>query len=220
MNKLIIALVSIFLIAVLLSPFLLPPHIDNERHEGIQGPWPPQVGKVYPDLILIDQTGQEFLLSDYKGYIIIIEPVGMNCPACQAFSGAERKGAFQNNPVQKGLPPFKELFPSYTDGLQLPHPKIVFIQLLLYDMSLGPPAAKHAEIWAEHFGFKKENNEIDAVSPYDLRGKASYNLIPGFQLIDSNFILRSDSTGHFPRDGLYWTLLPMVRELLKEKTSQ
>ncbi len=54
-------------------------------------------------------------------------------------------------------------------------------------------------------------------SERDLRGDASYNMIPGFQLIDRDSILRKDSTGHQPRHNLWKELLPEVRRLLDEE---
>lgn len=177
--------------------------------------WPPVVGEFYPDLELIDQEGQHFKISDLKGRVVIIEPVGMNCPACQAFSGANDIGSFQNNGVQSGLLSFTKMVNSYSKGVRLPHPKIMVVQILLYDMKLGAPLPIHAKIWAEHFGLKKSQNEIVAVSPYDMRNSASYNLIPGFQLLDKNLVMRSDATGHRPRDDLYRKLLPMVPTLMR-----
>lgn len=176
--------------------------------------WPPRLGQSYPDLTLIDQRGKTFRISDYKGKVIIIEPIGMNCPACQAFSGAHEVGSYKNNDVQSGLPSIKKLMPRYANDISLPHKDIVFIQLLLYDMKLEAPTAQDAKDWAKHFGFKKGDNEIVAISTSDMRSNASYKLIPGFQLIDKDFVLRSDSTGHHPRDSLYKTLLPMVPSLL------
>lgn len=177
-------------------------------------PWPPITGQAYPDLELINQKGKTFRISDYKGKTIIVEPIGMNCPACQAFSGAHDMGAFENNAIQSGLPSIKKLIPRYASGTKLPHKDIVFIQLLLYDMNMKAPKAEDATKWAQHFGFRIKDNEIVAISPHDLRGHASYNLIPGFQLIDEEMTLRSDSTGHRPKDSLYETLLPMVPSLL------
>ncbi len=177
-------------------------------------PWPPELNKPYPDLELIDQDGETFKLSYLKGKVIIIEPVGMNCPACQAFAGANTKGAFQGNSVQKGIRSFEQDLPRYAQGITMPHKDIVLVQLLLYDMKLGAPQPEHAKIWAEHFKMRKGKNQFVAVSPYDLRNQASYNLIPGFQLIDKNFILRADSTGHYPKHDLYRQLIPSVATLL------
>ncbi|MDH3285081.1 MAG: hypothetical protein OEQ13_10100, partial [Acidobacteriota bacterium] len=67
--------------------------------------WPPVVGERYPDLELLDQTGRRMRLSELSGRPILLEPVGMSCPACQAFSGAHRDGVgpFGDVRPQQGL---------------------------------------------------------------------------------------------------------------------
>src|SRR5579885_426641 len=50
--------------------------------------WPPVNGQAYPDLKLLDQDGHEVALSSFKGKVILLEPVGMTCAACNAYSGA------------------------------------------------------------------------------------------------------------------------------------
>jgi len=181
--------------------------------------WPPQLGKAYPDGIeYYDQSGAKVKMSDFKGQVLFIEFVGMNCPACQAFSGANKKdiGSFENNAVQTGLDSIEEYFRQYSGGLKLSDDRIFYIAVLLYDMKLGHPKADDARKWAEHFKFDKSKKQIVIVPIQDLRGNDSYNLIPGFQLVDKKLVLRSDSTGHKPRDNLYSKLLPMVRKLLEE----
>ncbi len=178
--------------------------------------WPPRIGQILPDdTAFIDQDGRKLKLSHFKGKVIFLEYVGMNCPACQAFSGANRTGPYQGNPVQRGLQSIEEYFPRYTGGIRLSDPRIVFIQILLYDMRLEAPKPSDARNWAAHFGLKTQNQEYVLVPLRDLRSPASYNLIPGFQLIDRDFRVRSDSTGHHPQDDLYRTLLPMVRSLIE-----
>lgn len=172
-----------------------------------------QKGQTYPDIDLIDQTGQRFKLSDLKGKILVVEPVGMNCPASQAFSGAHDVGSFQNNAVQKGLQSVPKLIPRYTQGMPFPNREVVFVQILFYDMNFGPAQPDDAKKWAEHFKLDKANNEIVAVPAKDMRSNTTYNLIPGLQLIDKDFVLRSDSSGHHPQDNMYDTLIPMIPEL-------
>jgi cytochrome oxidase Cu insertion factor (SCO1/SenC/PrrC family) len=41
--------------------------------------WPPKLNEPYPDLHLIDQTGSPTRLSDFKGKVILVEPIGMPC---------------------------------------------------------------------------------------------------------------------------------------------
>ncbi len=82
---------------------------------------------------------------------------------------------------------------------------------------MGAPTAQDAKKWAEHFKIYKKHNHYVAVSPYDLRSNASFNMIPGFQLIGKDFILRSDATGHNPKHHLYKTLIPHTVNLIKQK---
>lgn len=178
------------------------------------GSWAPQKGQPYPDIDLIDQTGKQFKLSDFKGKVIVVEPVGMNCPACQAFSGAHDVGSFENNAVQSGLPSVPKLFPRYADGMPFPNKEVVFVQILFYDMQFGAPKPADAKKWAAHFKLNKSDNEIVAVPVKDMRNATTYKMIPGFQLIDKEFVLQSDSSGHHPQDNLYTTLIPMIPKLL------
>ncbi len=179
-------------------------------------PWPPVAGQPFPDLTLIHQGGGTFKISDLKGTVVVVEPVGMNCPACQGWSGAHVVGSFEDNAVQPGLVSFKKMLPHYAGGLTWPHGDIVLVQLLLYDMRMGPPGPEDARKWARHFGFDLADGEFVAVAPYDMRGRVSYAMIPGFYLLDRNLILRADATGHHPKDNLYRTLLPMIPALLRE----
>ena len=70
--------------------------------------WPPRVGEPYPDLHLVDQTGRVTALSSFKGRVLLVEMVGMTCPACQGFSGAKRLGTF-GGVADGGLPPIDDL---------------------------------------------------------------------------------------------------------------
>ncbi len=176
--------------------------------------WPPSLGKQYPNLEFIDQNGDTVRISDFKGKLILIEYVGMSCSACQAFSGAHKTGSYKKIEPQRGLKSIEEYFPEFTGGLSLSDNRIMFIQILLYDLGMKSPTPEHSKNWAEHFGMDRGNNEIVLVSTDDLRGKASFNMIPGFQLVDKDFILRVDSTGHRPRHNLYTQLLPTIPKLI------
>jgi len=189
---------------------------------GVEGnaktAWPPVLGKPFPDLELVDQTGEKVRMSSFKGSVILVEMIGMTCPACQAFSGAHRKGAYGKVTPQSGLQSIEEYFPQYANGVRLDHEEIVFVQILLYDMLMKAPSSKDAEKWAEQFDFDRSRNEVVLAGEKWLVGPASFKLIPGFQLIDRNFIVRSDSTGHHPKHNLFTHLLPMVPKLLAEST--
>ncbi len=191
------------------------PRSSLEQNTPPVSPWPPIVGKAYPEVELHDQSGEIIKLSSFKGKIIIVEMIGMNCPACQAWSGAKEYGSFEGIKPQWGLPSFRKDFERYSD-VSFNHPKIVFVQILLYNMQMGAPSINDAKRWAEHFSLKKENNHLVLAGTKDYLGKASYDLIPGFQLIDKNFTLRYDATGHWPKDSLYDELLPGVKKHLNE----
>ncbi len=181
--------------------------------------WPPRLGQPYPDLRLVDQTGRTVTMSSFKGKVILVEYVGMNCAACQAFSGAHDRGAFEKVQPQRGIRSIEKLLPRFAGGLSLDDERIIFVQVLLYSMSMGAPTTEDARRWAEHFQLDRSKDEVVLAGKKELLGRDSYNLIPGFQLVDKNFIVRSDSTGHNPRDNLYTELLPKVRELVEESAS-
>lgn len=178
--------------------------------------WPPRAGQGFPDVQLVDQAGASVRLSRFRGKVILVEYIGMNCPACQAFAGAHDRGPLGKVRPQPGLDSIEKLFPAYTRGLSLDDERIVFVQVLLYDLSMGAPTSDDARRWARHFRPERSKGTVVLVPKKDLRSPGSYKLIPGFQLIDKNFAVRWDSTGHHPRHNLYKELLPAVRGLLEE----
>ena len=81
-------------LGVLLALTLLLPACQDD------GPWPPKLGQRYPDLQVIDHHGNKRRLSDFAGKVLLVEPVGMNCPACNAYAGAEFAGGFNASPKE------------------------------------------------------------------------------------------------------------------------
>ena len=92
---------------------------------------------------------------------------------------------------------------------------LVLVQVLLYDLTMEAADIEDAAIWAQHFGFDRDPNVYVVVSKADLRGKASFRMIPGVQLVDKGSVLRFDSTGHQPKHNLWTELLPAVPWLLE-----
>ncbi len=182
-------------------------------------PWPPQVGQPYPDLEMVDQTGQKVRLSSFKGKVLLIEPVGMNCPACLGWSGTQKHGPFQGLAGQPGLSPIEDNFSRYAGGISFTDPRIIHIQLLLFNTTMRPTTAADAKAWAKHFHKDGSENQYVLAGSAELlspaRNLASYNLIPGFQLVDKDFILRSDSTSDNPKTNLWTELLPQVPGLVQ-----
>ena len=70
--------------------------------------WPPKLNEPYPDLHLVDQDGKLTRLSEFKGKIILVEPIGMPCQACQAFCGGHHVGGFRGIRPQPSLPSIEE----------------------------------------------------------------------------------------------------------------
>jgi hypothetical protein len=178
--------------------------------------WPPQVGEPYPDLELVDQEGHVTRLSDFRGKLILIEPIGMPCKACQAFCGGHQRGGFNGIAPQPDLPSIEEAARTY-GGFDLDDPRIVKVHLLLFNLDMQAPTVDDARAWAAHFGMDRSRNQIVLAGSPALLNEASYKMIPGLQLVDQHFTLRYDSTGRTnQRHNLYRELLPAVRKLLAQ----
>lgn len=177
--------------------------------------WPPVVGQPFPDIELISHTGEMIKLSNFRGKVILVEPIGMTCAACNAFSGAPEMGAYEGQSYQQNLASIESLLPQYAGGISLDDERLVLVQLILYDLRLNTPSESDARRWAKHFGLDQKDNVYVLAGDARYINQASYDMIPGFFLIDKDFILRSDSTGHRPKHGLYNHLLPKVSELFE-----
>ena len=53
---------------------------DDEEEEAAQAPTEPVIGELAPDFTLIDETGQEHTLSDYRGQTVVLEWFNIPCP--------------------------------------------------------------------------------------------------------------------------------------------
>lgn len=175
--------------------------------------WPPQLNNYYPDLELVSISGKKVRLSDYAGKVMLIEPIGMSCPACQAFAGAGSRGGYRGVVPQAGLPSIDSLLSQ--SGISQTDSKLIRVQLLLYNPSMQEPSLAEAKDWARHFGFGSRPNELVLLGDARFINNASYNMIPGFQVVDTHFVLRSDSTGHQPKNDLYKHLIPMLKSALQ-----
>ena len=162
-------------------------------------PWPPVLGERFPDLELRDVTGAVRRLSEHEGKVVLVEPIGMNCPGCLAFVGAHEQGDFRGWSPQAGLPSLERIVAEGYPGLDLGHPDLVRIQLLLYDESQRrAPTLEDAVAWAEHFELAEEPNVEVWVGDAGLVNPASYAMIPGFFLVRRDFTLAVDNAGHHP----------------------
>lgn len=179
------------------------------------GSWPPKVDQLFPELTFTNYDGRGIRLSDFKGKVVLIEPVGMTCEACNAYSGGERRGGVKGIVPQRGLQSIEQYLPRYGNGITLGHRDVVLVQILLYDLTMEAPDLEDARIWAEHFGFDRNPNVYVVFSEKDLRGRASFDMIPGFYLVGKDSVVRYDATGHRPRHDLFSQLLPEVSRMVR-----
>ena len=181
--------------------------------------WPPKMNDNYPNLALIDQTGQSFKLADLKGKVIVLEYIDMSSPVSQAQSGAGLLGAYG------ALQEVDEYTETFEDVLRknpaldqqpliLPHRDLLQVKIIAYTQDGKQASRDDAQFWAEHFGFTKDRNIIVAVAEKDIRDEDVQNLVTGYQLIDKNFNLRVDSAGPAPKHNLKLTFVPLVPKLL------
>ena len=102
--------------------------------------WPPLVGSKYPDLELLDQTGQTTRLSDFQGKVVLVELIGIPCGACQAFAGAHQVGVFRGGELQPNLESIETYARRY-GKFDLNDERVVYVQLLLFNESIQAPSA-------------------------------------------------------------------------------
>ena len=86
--------------------------------------WPPRPGQPYPDLALLDSDGNLFKLSSLKGKVILVEPIGMTCVACQAFSGGHKRGGYLGVAPQPGIESLEEDLAKFGNGLKFDSPEL------------------------------------------------------------------------------------------------
>lgn len=177
--------------------------------------WPPKIGETFPDPEFVDQDGRVLRLSELRGRVLLIEPVGLPCPGCQAFAGGGQHGGFADVVPQSNLPSIEEAARRY-GGFDLSDPRIVSVQLLLFDMQLNAPTADDAKQWAQHFGLKTSDGNYVLAANRTLQDSKTRDMIPGFWLVDEAFTLKAESCGHHPRQNLYTELLPMARQLIND----
>ena len=60
-----------------------------------------------------------------------------------------------------------------------------------------------------NYGLDQKPNHVVLIAPEAMR-QPSYDMIPGYLLVDRDFVLRQDATGHHPADNLYESLIPSI----------
>jgi hypothetical protein len=181
--------------------------------------WPPRLGEPYPDLYLRGTDGKRVQLSSFRGKVLLIEPIGMDCLACIGFAGGGKPGmgSFEGLGIPKWATSIEDrMIPA---GFDPADDRFVYIHLLLYRIGRdGAPSLEDGQKWEKHFKVDKRANTLVLIGDPYLIGGASYNMIPGLQAVDSTFILRWDNGGHNPPHSLE-QVLQDVPNLLAKVTS-
>jgi hypothetical protein len=175
--------------------------------------WPPRIGETYPDLALRDASGNVFRLSSLKGKVILLEPIGMTCTGCQAFSGGNLYGGFRGITAQPGIDSLEKYLALSANGLTFDDPNVAYVQVIIYDMTMNAPSTADLKQWADHFKLSNRPHVHVLAGTPEMIGPESFAMIPGIQLIDKNFVLRSVHLGHGGGTDLCGELLPMAGRL-------
>lgn len=178
--------------------------------------WPPKLDMAYPEINMIDQNGDITSLEEFRGKVVLIEVIGMTCPACVSLSGGQLYGGYGATLPQSNLESIEEYVERFS-GESLDNPDLVLIQILLSDPNGQPTNADDAQTWAYHFRLERENGRVVLGGSKALFSGESLKMVPGFHLLDRDLVLRADSCGHNPQDKLYEKLIPMIPELLGEQ---
>jgi hypothetical protein len=185
-----------------------------ENNRALDHAWPPALGQPFPNLSMVAHNGETVEIADFRGKVVLVEPIGMTCAACNAFSGANDIGGYARIKPQQNLPSIEKLLPRYANSTELDDDDIVLVQILLYDMQLKAPTVDDARRWAEHFGFDQRENVYVLTADARYINRASYDMIPGFFLLDREGVLRFDATGHRPQHNLFTDLIPAISRFL------
>lgn len=200
--------------------------------------WPPRVGETYPDIPLLNENGQAVQFSQYRGNILLVAPIAMSSPGSQALAGGDRLGGLQGVVPQENIASIDQLISDFSK-LSADDPRLIVLELLIYGPDRVQALPAHIAVWREHFHRSAEQADnsaslsalergpaegelpinllprarrVTVVPAVDMRGRESFDLIPGIQMVDKDGVLRFDATGAAPRHPLRTALLPALAD--------
>lgn len=175
-----------------------PRRLSAGDSRNLELSWPPMVGQPYPDVTVVFGDGRLLRLSSLKGKVLLIEPVGMTCPACQSMAGANLPGVgpMPGQSAESGPPVEDWLLDA---GIDPASEDLIYVQLLLYNLKMKAATAADAGLWERHFTATRFKRRLVVSGGEGLLRQGSYELIPGLQVVDRDFVLRADWTGHQPQ---------------------
>lgn len=113
------------------------------------------------------------------------------------------------------MPSVEEALRSYAKTA-FPAPGLKVVHLLLFGFDMAAPSLEDARDWASHFGLRESDGHVVLIGSPTTFGDRTRSMVPGFQLVDRDFVLRHDAAGHNPPDDLWRDLLPALPSLLAE----
>ncbi|NRA38699.1 MAG: hypothetical protein HRU15_11205 [Planctomycetes bacterium] len=149
---------------------------------------------------------------------MLIEYVGMTCGGCNAFLGGNIAGIgpYPGQYAQKNLKSMAEYLPTYGGGLKLTDKRFTYVIVLFYGLDGSTaPNLKDAQSYAQHYKLTEKENHVVLFGDASFINKTTYNMIPGFHLIDSDWKVVSASTGHKPKHNFYTHTIPALKKLVK-----
>ncbi len=180
--------------------------------------WPPQVGKPFPDLLLLDARGRLTRLSQFRGRVLLVELVATGSPASVAFAGGHAYGPFQSVAPQTNLKSLQDYLHQF-GPVDLRDLRLVHVRLVIFNRNGLPPTVEDLQQWETHFRLEGFPNAITLAAKGPIVGPQNRDRVPGFYLVDRQFVVRAESCGVNPKHDFYGFVIPLLHELLNQKST-
>jgi len=163
------------------------------RGPGGVRPWPPEVGRPFPDLALVDLDGRAARISGFRGRVVLLELAAARDPVSQAAAGARRVGPFRDGVVDAAA--LETRFELSARGVDLGDAGFVHACAVVLSTPEAAATPDDARAWSRHFQLE------GASSTAVLAGDATYAradvraLTPGLFLVDRGGVLVASAQG-------------------------
>lgn len=189
--------------------------VRTRLHKTTEAGWPPRLNEPYPELNLIDSSGQAFSIRSLRGRPVLVELVGTSSASSQAFAGGHQRGGLAGVTPQAGIESLGGYMEKLAGGLKLEDERVTHLKILLFDAALEAPRPALIDEWSSHFGLRGRANVHVTAGREGLVGRASYDRVPGFHLLDKDLVLRYDAAGYKPPHSLFKQLLPALPKFVE-----
>lgn len=162
----------------------------EERLKARNHDWPPKLGETYPDLLLFDAEGKEVRLSSLAGKSVLLHLGAMCSPGTVAYTGGNKAEPFAGCAPQQDALALEAWLKR--KGISAEHPELRIVHALFYGTNQSdPPSAEDLRKWIAHFGLAERPNTIALRGDMAYSEQATFERIPGVQLIgpDRKFLV-------------------------------